>query len=524
MKKQVCLIILDGFGIADWYQNNPIFAANMPNFKFARANYPYISLEAASLNVGLPWGEEGNSEVGHLTIGLGRVIYQYYPRISLAIRDGSFFKNQTLEQGFLFAKEKNSAVHLLGLLTDGNVHASFEHLEALIEFASRMKISKLYLHLFTDGRDSPPRGGRDLIQKLEGILKEKGLGEIASLSGRFYAMDRTEKWNRVESVYQLLTTGLAETQKTPEDALQTAYKQGLTDEFVKPTIISPDDSKKYIIRDNDVLMFFNFREDRARELASVFIDKNFDKFELNHPQNLHLITMTLFREDFTNPVAFPPQEISYSLSQILSDNKKYQLKIAESEKYAHITYFFNGYQEKPFTNEYWVVVPSLPQVEFERYPQLRSIEIKDRLITGFKEGIYDFFVANFANPDLMGHTGNFDLCVRSLEILDQQLGEIINEALKKDITILLTADHGNIERVFNPITGEQETKHDVSSVPCLLINQQLKLSVPRTDEEIKKEESGSLGTLADIAPTILDMFGIAPPEQMTGMSLLKFLK
>lgn len=515
MKRTVILIILDGWGIGRDDESNPIFAAKPENINYLKANFPSAGLQASGIAVGLPWKEEGNSEVGHLTIGAGRVLYQDYPRITLAIRDKSFFQNPVLKAAFNHAKTNNSSVHLIGLLTESNVHASLEHLEALIEFGQNENLPEICLHLITDGRDSPPQSALDLLERVPFSQKAK----LASVAGRYYAMDADRHWDRIQKYYSVLT-GEGPAIDNVENHVKETYQKELGDEYVLPALIGPE---KRFIKDNDAVIFFNFREDRMRQTAESFINKNFDKFPIKNFSNLFVATLTAYDERFKAPAAFPPETINNPLGKILADSGKNQLRLAETEKYAHVTYFFNGLKESPFKNEFRVLIPSRTEIQHDAHPEMRAKEIGERLIQAVEEGSYDFILANFANPDMIAHTGNYQATVSAIKAVDEEIGKIAKATLDRNAALIITADHGNAERVSSPLTGEKETMHDISPVPIYLIAKEFKFEKPKTESEIANSEKNIIGVLSDVAPTILELIKIPQPKEMTGQSLLKSL-
>jgi len=522
LAKKICLIILDGWGIGKEDFSNAIYQAGTPNMDIIKKYYPMTTLQASGISVGLPYNEAGNSEVGHLTLGTGQVLYQYCVRISQSIQNGLFFQNPSLLEAFHHAKQNNSTLHLVGLLSDNIVHSSYDHLIALLDMANQLKINKINLHLFTDGRDSSPTAGKEMIKKLEEDLKIRGQGKIATISGRFYAMDRDKNYNRTQKCYDALVFGKGKIIHSPYTYFEESYQNGVTDEFIIPSLLDDSPSSK-TIQDNDAIIFFNFREERMRQLAETFANPQFNVFPIKPFQNLKIVTFTRYCNDFPFSVAFPPQQISINLTQILSKNNKRQLHLAETEKYAHVTFFFDGLQEKPNPGEYWVIIPSIKTLHLEDYPQLRAPEITTRLLQAFEENIYDFILVNYANPDLIGHTGNLEAGIECTKIIDTEIQKVINEALKLDYTLLITADHGNLEIMLNPLTGEVETEHDASLVPFYLIDKRWRLSSPRSLSEIKEVEHSSGGMLADVSPTILELFGLSIPQEMTGQSLLSLL-
>jgi 2,3-bisphosphoglycerate-independent phosphoglycerate mutase len=510
-KRTVILVVLDGWGIGRADESNAIHVVNPQNINYLKANFPAGVLQASGISVGLPWSEEGNSEVGHLNLGAGRIIYQYYPRITLAIREGDFFNNQALKAAFEHAKKNNSAVNLVGLLSGGNVHSSLEHLLALIEFAKKEKVDKLNFHLFTDGRDSPPESAMDLLAKLPKETK------LASLSGRFYGMDREGHWDRTQKAYAVLV-GEGPTTENIEDHLKKAYGRKLTDEFVEPVLIGPENRG---IKDNDAVIFFNFREDRIRQITAAFVDKQFKNFPVKSFSNLYVATMTKYDDSFKVPVAFQPEKIEVCLAKVLQDNGKSQVRIAETQKYPHITYFFNGMREEPFKNEYRILVPSRTIVRQEEQPQMMAAEITTRALESIAENVFDFILINYANPDIIAHTGNYEACLQAVRVVDEQIGKLIKVVLEYNAILIVTSDHGNIERIFNPLTGVAETQHDPSPVPIYLVAKEFQRQ--KTQEEIIQSEKINTGILADVAPTILELMGIPKPKEMTGQSLLKSL-
>jgi len=510
-KRTIILTILDGWGIGKADESNPIHVVNPQNINYLKANFPAGILQASGISVGLPWAEEGNSEVGHLNLGAGRIIYQYYPRITLAIHDASFFKNPALKNAFEHAKKYNSAVNLIGLLSEGNVHASFEHLVALVEFAKKENISKLNLHLFTDGRDSSPNSALELLARLP---KE---GKLASLSGRFYGMDREGHWERTQKAYSVLV-GEGPITDNIENHIKKTYERKFSDEFVEPIRISAEGS----IKDNDALIFFNFREDRIRQIASAFINPQFKNFPTKSLNNLYIATMTQYDDEFKVPVAFPPEKIETCLGKVLSDKGKTQLRIAETQKYPHITYFFNGMREEPFKNEYRILIPSRSIIRQDEHPEMMANEVTTRAVESISEGVFDFILINYANSDIIAHTGNYEACLRVVRIIDEQIDKLIKATLECNAILIITSDHGNIEKLFNPLTGLPETQHDPSPVPVYLVAKEFMRS--RTEAEIRRSEKENTGILADVAPTILELMAISKPKEMTGQSLLRFLR
>lgn len=525
LSSKICLVILDGWGIGEKNFSNAIYQAGTPNIDEIKKHYPMVSLQASGIAVGLPFNKAGNSEVGHLTLGSGQIMYQYSVRISQSIENGSFFQNQALLETYNHVKQNNSTLHLAGLVSKNIVHSSYNHLLALLDLANSLKIEKVNLHLFTDGRDSPPNEAKELIIQLEKDLKARGKGKIASISGRFYAMDRDKNFNRTAKCYNILVSGKGKIAKDPLSYIEESYKEGITDEFIVPAIIESQENSSHsnLIEEKDGIIFFNFREERMRQLAEAFCNPEFKEFPVKKFQELKITTFTEYNKEFLVKAAFPPQKISTCLSRILSQSGKRQLHLAETEKYAHVTYFFNSLKEKPFPGEYWVIVPSIKTLHIEDYPGLKSLEITTRLTQAFEENIYDFILVNYASPDLIGHTGNIKAGIECVKIIDQEVAKVIKKSQELNYTTLITADHGNIERMMNPITGKIETEHDTSLVPFYLIDNRWKLSSIRTEKEIADIERWAGGMLADVAPTILELFGLAIPPEITGQSLLPLL-
>jgi len=522
---KICLIILDGWGIGEKNFSNAVHRAGTPNIDEIKKYYPMLSLQASGIAVGLPFNKAGNSEVGHLTLGSGQIIYQYSVRISQSIENGSFFQNPALLEICNHVKQNKSALHLAGLLSENIVHSSYNHLLALLDLANSLKIEKVNLHLFTDGRDSAPKSTLTLITQLLKDLKKRNTGKIASISGRFYAMDRDRNFNRTAKCYDVLTAGKGRKISDPLAYIKECYQEDITDEFIVPAIVenNADPNFQGFLKEGDGIIFFNFREERMRQLVEAFCNLKFKEFPVKNIPELKIATFTEYKKEFPVKVAFPPQKVAVCLSQILSQYGKRQLHLAETEKYAHITYFFNCLREKPFPGEYWVIIPSIKTLHLEDYPALKSLEISTRLVQAFEENIYDFILVNYASPDLIGHTGNIKSGIECAKIIDQEIGKIIKKSLALQYTTIITADHGNLERMMNPITGEIETEHDISLVPFYLIDPRWKLSSPRLEKEISDIEKWAGGMLADVAPTILELFGVPIPPEMTGQSLLPLL-
>jgi len=522
--KPVVLIILDGFGHDKDATESPWKLANHPNFSEIEKFYPFTTLQASGIAVGLPWGEEGNSEVGHLTIGAGRIIYNHLPRIIMSIHDGSFFENKTFLGAIEHIKKNKSKLHIMGLFSSGSVHAYADHLYALLDFAKKHD-TKTYLHLFTDGRDASLNEGVKFIRQLEERL-EKNYPDIkiASIIGRHFAMNRDEKWDRIEKTYKLLTEKTGEEFELASLHIEKNYKQGITDEFVEPGFAkaSANETSSSRIQNGDAIVFFNYREDSTRELTRAFIEPVFDKFPRKKIADLKFVTMTQYDSKLPTDVAFPPLNVKNPLARTISLAGLRQLHIAETEKYAHITYFLNGGQEQAFEKEERILVPSPKTPHYDTVPEMSAYQIVEK--TQKQLDNHDFVVINFANADMVGHTGNFEACIKSIEILDDCIGKLIPEILKKEGAILITSDHGNVEEKIYKLTGEKMTKHTTNPVPFYLIGNNWKREKEYEPQEIIKSYQEIKGTLADIAPTILEIMEIKPPSEMTGKSLIAKLK
>ncbi len=511
-KRTLVLAVLDGWGIGRNGRSNAIYTAQPENINRIRHTYPGGALQASGIAIGLPWGEEGNSEVGHITLGAGKVIYQHYPRISLAVKDGSFYKNPVLAQAASKASFNRSAVNIIGLLTESNVHASFEHLSALIEFLKIQNAAKVNIHLFTDGRDGPPKGAGGLLKRLMNQLGNFPAARIASIAGRYFGMDRDNHLDRTKAAYDAIT---GDTQPIgemdPVRYVDLSYSQGTTDEYLKPALFSADLSAK----PGDSVIFFNFREDRMRQITEMFLK--------SWPQNSYICSFTEYSPQFHMPVAFPQEKVVNPLGRILSERGLVQLRLAETEKYAHVTYFFNGLREEPFPNEYRVLIPSLSLARPDEHPEMRAREITSRAVSALtEEKIYDFILINYANPDVIAHTGNYEATIAAIKTVDEQIGLLSKVVLQNNDILLITADHGNAEELIDPRTGLPETKHNPSPVPFYAVINGWERS--KTEEQVVMIESESVGVLSDVAPTILEIMGIPKPEDMTGVSLVKDLR
>ena len=512
----VLLVVFDGFGIAAPSFGNAVWRARTPNLDAIAREGFVTSLKSSGLAVGLPWGEPGNSEVGHLTLGSGRVLYHHLPRIVLAIRDGSFFKNPAFKQAAAYVRKTGGTVHLAGLVSSGGVHAYIDHLYALLEFFKREGVTKLALHIFTDGRDAEPHEGGKFLPQLEERLRKLGLGRIASLCGRFYAMDRDGHWDRTEKAWRLLVAGEGDHAKDLVSYFEKYYPQGLSDEFIPPTLILGENTTPDIVKDGDSLVFFNFREDSERQLARAFGQKDFDGFTRATAKKIFFVTMTQYLEGLSAVVAFPLVAVSDTLGETVAGAGLKQLRIAETEKYAHVTYFFNGGKETAFPGEERRIIPSLEVSRLEAHPEMRAKEITEEIIRSSDMKEYDLMVANYANADMLGHTGNFNACVEAVEILDNEIAVIADRARAGNLTLFVTGDHGNIEEKIDPRTGRALTEHTTNPVPLYVLGPGLPEHF-RGLREISPDEPR--GLLSDVAPTILTVMNLPVPAAMTGHNL-----
>lgn len=520
MFKPVVLVVLDGWGIGKNRKGNVFLDAKLPVFEKLNNFYPCVALQASGISVGLFWGEAGNSEVGHKTLGAGKIIYQDLARITMDIQSGNFFKNATLLKAIASVKKNNSALHLMGLLSSGCIHSYTDHLYALLELAKNEKLAKVLIHIFTDGRDSAPDSAVEAIQKLEEKIKQLGVGKIVSLVGRNFSMDRNNNWERIKKAYDLLTKGEGEKIKNPVTYLQKSYTKNIFDEYLEPAVVVGEDGVSHTIQNKDSVIFFNIREDRARELTKAFVLPGFDKFPKEYLKDLNFTTLIKYEDDLPVNVAYEPEEVKNPLGKVLSQNNLRQLRIAETEKFAHVTYFFNGGNEEAFPKEDRIIVPSFKVNHFEEVPQMKAKELTEKIIEAINKEIYDFILINYANADIIGHTGNKEAAVKSAEVVDEFLGKLITAVLLKKGCLLITADHGNAEEMLDNFTGEKRTEHSTNPVPLWLVTpENHQKRIPLKNEEIKV-----VGLLSDVAPTILDLLQIDKPEEMSGESLLPILK
>ena len=499
---------MDGFGESNNTVGNAVKEAKTPNLDRIQATYPNTLIKASGLDVGLPDGQMGNSEVGHTNIGAGRIVYQDLTRITKAIEDGDFFTNEILVKAMDNAKEH--AVHIMGLLSDGGVHSHIDHLKALIKMAKEKGVEKVYVHAFTDGRDTDPQSGLGYAQDIEKYMSEIGIGKFATVNGRYYAMDRDKRWERVEVAYKAMVYGEGETASSASEAIEASYKKGATDEFIVPTVIVENGEPVGKISDKDSVIFFNFRPDRAREISRSIVDTEFTGFE-RADINTYFVCMTEY--DVTLPnvqIAFGPQSLSNTLGEYLSKLGKTQLRAAETEKYAHVTFFFNGGVEEPNAGEDRELIPSPKVATYDLQPEMSAPELLAKVLEKIDEDKYDFIVVNFANPDMVGHTGVMEAAVKAVETVDSCVGKLVDKIVEIGGSAIITADHGNAELMVDPETDKVITAHSVNPVPFIVAGKDFIGKELLTD-----------GRLSDIAPTLLDMMNLEKPEEMTGHSLIK---
>ncbi len=524
ISKPVVLIILDGWGVATPSEGNGVSLAKTPNFDRYVASYPAMTLLASGEAVGLSWGEVGNSEVGHLNLGVGKIFYQNLPRIDRAIDNREFFENNVFIDAMNHVKKHNSKLHLMGLVSEGKVHAMSTHCFALLELAKKQKVDQVFVHAFLDGRDSAYNSGKSFITDLQNKIQELAVGKIASLHGRLYAMDRDNRWERVQKTFDVLTKGTAEEYfGDPLEAIETSYANKVYDEEFVPVIIGQENKPTAIIEDNDAVIFFNYRADRARQLTSALVDEQFDK--MNRPQkiqNLHFVTMTEYQAGLPVQVAFPKEVIQTSLPKIVSQKGLHQLHIAETEKYAHVTFFFSGGEEDPYEGEERIVIPSPKVPTYADAPEMSAKKVTENLTKEILKDKYDFIICNFANPDMVGHTGDVKATVAAIEYIDKCLGEVVNLILSKGGKAVVVADHGNAEELVNLQTGEIDKEHSTNPVPCLIIGREYEGKTVNDVQIIGNDLSlvQPVGLLSDVPATILKMLGINVPNEMTGRPLI----
>jgi 2,3-bisphosphoglycerate-independent phosphoglycerate mutase len=508
-KKLTMLMILDGLGFSEVAEGNAVKQAELKNIEKIKAENPNTLMHTSGLEVGLPEGQMGNSEVGHINIGAGRVVYQESTGITKSIEDGDFFSNEVLCEAIAKAKENGTHVHVMGLVSDGGVHSSMRHLYAILELAKRQDFNKVFVHCFLDGRDTSTTSGINFVQELQEKIEEKGVGKIASICGRFYAMDRDNRWERVEKAYNMLVNGVGTKEANAINAIEKSYQKEVFDEFIEPTVIVNNSEDEAItIKNGDSVIFFNFRHDRAREITRALVDKDFNQFETKK-LDLNYVCMTEYDANIKNvQIAFKPQSIDNTFGEYISKLGMKQLRIAETEKYAHVTFFFNGgTREEPFVGENRILIPS-PKVEtYDLKPEMSAYEVTDNVIQAIKSNEYDSIILNYANPDMVGHTGNMEATIKALEAIDECVGKVYEAIKEVDANLLIIADHGNAEQMVDYKTGEVCTSHTTNDVPCVLV----------TSGDVKLKDGGKL---ADVAPTLLSLMGIPKPTEMTGESLI----
>ena len=505
-KRPVVLAILDGYGISKETKGNAVYSAKKPNLDRLNSTYPTTVIHASGMDVGLPDGQMGNSEVGHTNIGAGRIVYQELTRITKSINDGDFFENEALVGACKNCAGKNSSLHIMGLLSDGGVHSHIEHLFAIVELAKKQGLKNVYVHCFLDGRDVSPTSGVDFAAQLENKLSEIGVGKIATLSGRYYAMDRDNRWERVTKAYNALVYGKGETADNAVDAIKASYANDATDEFIVPTVILENGKPTATIGEGDSIVFYNFRPDRAREITRTLVDPDFDGFERKYFET-YFVTMTQYDAKMPNVhVAFKPQKLVNTIGEYVSSKGLKQLRIAETEKYAHVTFFFNGGVEKVYDGEDRILVASPKVATYDMQPEMSAYEVTDKLLEALDTDKYDMVILNFANPDMVGHTGIMEAAIKAVETVDECIGKVADKVISMGGAIFITADHGNAEQMIDPADGSVFTAHTTNVVPLIAAG----------IGDVKLNE----GRLADLAPTMLDVMGLDIPEEMTGKSLI----
>ncbi len=509
-KKPVVLLILDGYGYSEKTKYNAVYAANTPVYDNLWKTCPNTLIDTSGMAVGLPDGQMGNSEVGHTTIGAGRVVYQNFTRINKSISDGDFFTNPEYVKAIDSAIANDKSVHILGLLSEGGVHAHQDHMYAMIKMAVQRGAKNVYLHAFLDGRDTPPRSAESSLQKAEDLFKELGTGRVASIVGRYFALDRDNRWDRVKAAYDVMVTGDSEFDAlTAVDGLKAAYERGENDEFVKATVICGEDEEVATINDGDSVIFMNFRPDRAREITRALIDEPFTGFDRGdtHPAIAHFVQTTEYASNIKAPIAYPPENLANSFGEYLSSLGKTQLRIAETEKYAHVTFFFNGGNEVVYPGEDRILVPSPQVATYDLQPEMSAPEVTEKLVAAIESGKYDAIICNYANCDMVGHSGLMEAAIKAVEAIDVCLGKVLAAVEKVGGEALITADHGNVEEMFDEETGQPHTQHSTLPVPFIFVSS-------------RKGTMANGGSLADVAPTILSLLGLPQPKEMTGHNLI----
>lgn len=504
--RPVALIILDGFGLSDDEDGNAIKHAHTPYLDHLFAVYPHARLEASGEAVGVMPGQMGDSNIGHLNLGAGRIVYQDLVRINKSISERDFFSNPVIQGAMRYARDKGTKLHLMGLVSPGGVHSHTDHLYALVQMAADYGLQDVFIHAFLDGRDVPPASAGEYLSALKDKIDQIGIGKIATVSGRYYAMDRDKRWDRVEQAYLALTYGKGRMAESAREAVELAYAAGETDEFVIPTVIYQDGHPVATIDPDDAVIFFNFRYDRARQLTQAFIGQNFAHFPRKELPGLYYVCMTRYDESIQAPVAFPAVDLTNTLGELLSNAGLRQLRIAETEKYAHVTFFFNGGKEEPYPGEDRVLIPSPQVATYDLQPEMSAPGITERVLTEIETGKYDVIIMNYANLDMVGHTGDFGAAVRAVEIVDSCLAQVVEKIVEIGGAVLITGDHGNAEKMVDALTGQPHTAHTANRVPFICVS--------------KRQVSLRDGILADVAPTLLEILGLPKPAEMTGRSLI----
>ncbi len=533
------LIILDGWGLSNAQTGNAVLQAKTPNFDKYWASFPHTQLTACGESVGLPKGEKGNSETGHLNLGAGRIVLQDLVRINMSIADGTFFQNETLLAAVDFANKNGCALHLMGMIGSAGVHSSVHHLFALLKLAQEHKVNQVFLHLFTDGRDSPPKSALTFLEQVETQMKSFKIGQIATIMGRFWAMDRDNRWERTQKAYQAIVEGKGLSAPTAREAILQAYQRQETDEFIKPTLVKGSNQTPKTVKDGDVVIFFNFRVDRPRQLTKAFVLDDlenyrpkraaFDPYAEKYGQkiyaplekiqtfkrekklkNIYFVTMTEYEKGLPTQVAFPCRKIIMPLAQAISQEGKRQFHIAETEKERFVTYYFDGFRERPFTGEEWFEVSSPPVETYDQKPEMSAFEVTDKVIEILRKNNFDFVLVNFANPDMVGHTGVLEAGIQACEAVDQVLGRIVNQIFISGGTAIITADHGNVEEMINLSTREIDTEHSNNPVPFIVVSKEL----------LGQSQILPRGILADVAPSVLKIMGLSQPSQITSQPLI----
>jgi 2,3-bisphosphoglycerate-independent phosphoglycerate mutase len=506
LSKKAALIVLDGYGIGPNPEASAIVAANTPFMDSLWDKYPHNTLRTSGMDVGLPDGQMGNSEVGHMNLGAGRVVYQDLVKLNLAIEDKSLYENETLKAAFAYAEENKKPIHLIGLVSDGGVHSHINHLKGLLSMGHERGTANMFVHAFTDGRDCDPKSGLGFISELEDHMT-KTTGKVASVVGRYYAMDRDKRWERVKLAYDLMVHGTGKPVEQATEGIEASYEAGITDEFIKPIVVTVKGRPQTVIHEGDVVICFNFRTDRGREITMALTQQAFPDYQMK-PLDLYYVTMTNYDDTFTGVhVAYDKDNVRHTMGEVLANAGKTQIRIAETEKYPHVTFFFSGGQEEPFEGETRIMCPSPKVATYDLQPEMSAFEVRDKIVAELKKGEVDFVCLNFANPDMVGHTGVFDAAVKAVETVDSCLKDVVETGLEQDYGFIILADHGNADVMFNE-DGSPHTAHTTNPVPCILVGNNV--------ANYKLEE----GRLGDIAPTLLDYMEIEAPEEMTGKSLI----